>query len=549
MKKQLLIFTLIASSIAQPQTMEKKAPAIKASILESRVNNNIKKSILKQSLQSSKSSLAESLTKSTPEKTVEICVTPSGKTTQMSPNMLLLIDHAMPYFERIMYSDVTKYAGIPSRVNIVCVWIDPNTWNLFINTFRRIIKDKTKDYIQQYDNTPQASIDQEVANEFNSIQPVDRQSYLAEFLAIAHLVDATKLANAAAVLWKNMKYDVFPSEFIYFVPIKKTNPTIDQEEFKQEVDKLVQGTLPAKPAAKSTDVILVSSDNKPFVISPEQAALLPAIGKQVQSRLKQKNPILTFDVDINANTLGFIIDAVTIMLQAPIAIQYPAFFSRHSPSDLPFEARVAVESALEDIYKSQSGQFNKNQVGHFMVAADKLKAEWLANAAAAIWVQKGYALPKGQTQGPLAPLVEKHHATNGADEWSIADLVALNKIPKLTTDKDGLKIVILNKMNIVNLVGLELLPNANEIQALFIGGNRIPTIEAHTFAALPNLQKLYLPFNQTHTIAPQAFAGLPQLKNLVLQGNPLKPEAIKRIRYALKNVEVIFEPKQEKVEK
>ena len=96
-----------------------------------------------------------------------------------------------------------------------------------------------------------------------------------------------------------------------------------------------------------------------------------------------------------------------------------------------------------------------------------------------------------------------------------------NKMPQIKTNHKGETDLSLNNMKINNLYGLQNIPNIKTVQSLYLGSNKLTTIQSNAFAGLPNLKELNLYNNLLSTIPTKAFAGLTNLKELVLMGNQL----------------------------
>ena len=108
--------------------------------------------------------------------------------------------------------------------------------------------------------------------------------------------------------------------------------------------------------------------------------------------------------------------------------------------------------------------------------------------------------------------------------FSIKDYLTIpalkNKI-QIKTDR-GKIYLDLDNMKINNLYGLQNIPNIKTVQSLYLGSNKLTTIQSNAFAGLPNLKELVLLANQLTTIQPKAFAGLLNLTTLYLSYNQLK---------------------------
>ena len=109
--------------------------------------------------------------------------------------------------------------------------------------------------------------------------------------------------------------------------------------------------------------------------------------------------------------------------------------------------------------------------------------------------------------------------------FSIQDYLTIpalkEKMPEITTNDFGQKVLNLSNMKINDLKGLQNIPNIKTVQTLFLDNNQLTTIQPNAFAGLTNLEWLGLGENQLSTIPTKAFAGLTNLKDLFLRDNQL----------------------------
>lgn len=249
-------------------------------------------------------------------------------------------------------------------------------------------------------------------------------------------------------------------------------------------------------------VTLISKDNQSFTISPDIANLIPTV-RSVASIPGEGQYNQRLDL-IDGNILKLIIQAIEQFMTADTTKKLlekdPEFLKKHTPAGVPALVRMSVKPILE-------GK-PKETVDQLIQAADFLGLEWLIDAI------------KLMQEYKYEPV------------YSIADLIVLDKLPDIHDNE-----IVLSYMNIISLVGINLIPQGKQLQRIFLIHNQLRDLPENVFAGLVNLQALNLSHNKLSMLSENAFAGLTHLDFLDLSHNQLKNMLAENAFVGLTNLE------------
>jgi Leucine-rich repeat (LRR) protein len=267
-------------------------------------------------------------------------------------------------------------------------------------------------------------------------------------------------------------------------------------------------------------ITLVAKDSAQVKVSYNIAEKIPAV--KVLMRLKektcqQKDIIHVFgdtskDLSaVEAFESGATLKAITNIVEevynhAPVLKRDPKFFKKtdvhpaYTPVNIPMQVRnimYNMESAKRTMWIGLNkflGFYSNQEKGKrdtCMQAADFLGLHWIIDAC------------------------------KNTESKSIADLIACNKLPRVTFFFGRLNLA---NNNLISLVGMHLIDSKTlaSIQVLDLKGNQLQELQPGVFDRLHNLQDLFLTCNQLQELQPGVFDRLLSLQVLDLRGNQLQ---------------------------
>ncbi|HRN78315.1 MAG TPA: leucine-rich repeat domain-containing protein [Candidatus Dependentiae bacterium] len=213
-----------------------------------------------------------------------------------------------------------------------------------------------------------------------------------------------------------------------------------------------------------------------------------------------------------------------IHTQAPILKLDPDFFETYTLEDIPLQVKHIVKSKIK----------NKDPriIASLVNTAGFLQLEWLQDAIAKLWVEKelheGDAQASGWNNDSINYISKytKDDFSKFTRACSIADIVALGQLPSIVYNQPTNQQVSFNELdlsgrNIINLVGIYLIPERLKITMLNLKENIIRHVPNRAFESLSELNYLKLEDNYIDDIAPYAFHGINKLQFLNLASNAI----------------------------